>query len=48
MIGTTPYANPAVWIVDGLLVFFILYKILSASRGLELLIRRIPVLAALD
>jgi hypothetical protein len=48
MIGTTPYANPAVWIVEGLLVFFILYKILSARRGRELFIRRIPGLSALD
>lgn len=48
MIGTTPYANLAVWIVEGLLVFFILYKILSARRGRELFIRRIPGLSALD
>jgi len=48
MVGTTPYANPAVWIVEGLLVFFILYKILSARRGRELFIRRIPGLSALD
>lgn len=42
------YANPAVWIVEGLLVAFILYKILSARRGRELFIRRIPGLSALD
>jgi hypothetical protein len=42
------YANPAVWIVEGLLVFFVLYKIFSARRGHELFIRRISGLSALD
>ncbi len=45
---TSQFANPAVWIVEGLLVFLILYKILSARRGRELFIRRIPGLSALD
>jgi len=45
---TSQYANPAVWIVEGLLVFFIIWKILSARRGRELFIRRIPGLSALD
>ena len=42
------YANPAVWIIEGLLVFFVLWKIFSARRGRELYIRRIPGLSALD
>jgi hypothetical protein len=42
------FANPAVWVVEGLLVFFILWKIFSARRGRELFIRRIPGLSALD
>ncbi|MCE5315374.1 MAG: DUF6754 domain-containing protein [Armatimonadota bacterium] len=42
------YANGAVWIVEGLLVFFILFKIFSARRGRELFIRRIAGLASLD
>lgn len=42
------YANTSVWIVEGLLVFFILYKIFSARRGRELFIRRIPGLLVLD
>ncbi|MGC8864061.1 MAG: DUF6754 domain-containing protein [Armatimonadota bacterium] len=45
---TSQYANPAVWMVEGLLVFFIIWKILSARRGRELFIRRIPGLSALD
>ena len=45
---TSAYANMAVWIVEGLLVFFIIWKILSARRGRELFIRRIPGLSALD
>ncbi|MCE5323097.1 hypothetical protein LLG46_07255 [bacterium] len=42
------YANGAVYIVEGLLTFFILFKILSARRGRELFIRRIPGLSVLD
>ncbi len=42
------FANRAVYIVEGLLVIFILYKILSARRGRELFVRRIPGLAVLD
>ena len=45
---TTEFANPAVWIIEGLLVAFVLYKIFSARRGRELFIRRIPGLSALD
>lgn len=45
---TTSYANGAVYIVEGLIVFFILYKILSARRGATLYIRKIPGLSALD
>ena len=45
---TTPYANTAVWIVEGLIVAFIVIKIFSARRGRELFIRRIPGLSALD
>lgn len=45
---TSQFANEAVWVVEGLLVFFILYKILSARRGRQLFIRRIPGLSALD
>lgn len=48
MSQTSLYANEAVWIVEGLIVAFILYKILSARRGRELFIRRIPGLSALD
>lgn len=48
MSGMTEFANPAVYIVEGLLVFFILWKILSARRGRELFIRRIPGLSVLD
>lgn len=46
--GSTEYANPWVWAVEGLLVLFILYKILSARRGRQLFIRRIPGLNVLD
>ncbi len=45
---TDQYANSAVYIVEGLLVFFILYKIVSARRGRELFIRRITGLSSLD
>ena len=45
---STEFANPAVWIIEGALVVFILYKILSARRGRELYIRRIPGLSALE
>lgn len=40
--------NIAVYIIEGLLVFFILYNILSARQGRQLYIRRIPGLSALD
>ncbi|MCE5323096.1 hypothetical protein LLG46_07250 [bacterium] len=42
------YANKAVYVVEGLLCFFILYKIFSARLGRELYIRRIAGLSALD
>ena len=42
------YANGAVFIVEGLLSFFILYKILSARRGTNLFIRRIAGLSVMD
>lgn len=42
------YANASVWIVEGLIVFFILFKIFSARRGRQLFIRRIPGLSVLD
>ncbi|MCE5199472.1 MAG: DUF6754 domain-containing protein [Armatimonadota bacterium] len=45
---STVYANIAVYVVEGLLVFFIVYKIISARRGRQLFIRRIPGLSALD
>jgi len=48
MTDSSQYANAWVWIVEGLIVFFILWKILSARRGRELFIRRIPGLSALD
>lgn len=48
MSEASQYASPAVWIVESLLAFFILWKILSARRGRELFIRRIPGLSALD
>lgn len=46
--GTSQYATPAAWVVESVLVFLILYKILSARRGRELFIRRITGLSALD
>ncbi len=46
--GMTEFANPATYIVEGILVFFILWKILSARRGRDLYIRRIPGLSVLD
>lgn len=46
--GMTDFANPAVYVVEGLLVFFILWKIFSARRGQDLFIRRIPGLSVLD
>ncbi|HNR37078.1 MAG TPA: Nif3-like dinuclear metal center hexameric protein, partial [Candidatus Hydrogenedentes bacterium] len=42
------FANPAVYAVEALLAGFILYKILSARRGRDLFIRRIPGLSVLD
>lgn len=42
------YANNIVYIVEGLIVFFILFKILSARRGAQLFIRKIAGLSALD
>jgi len=42
------HANTAVYIVEGLLVFFIVYKVISARRGRQLFIRRIPGLSSLD
>lgn len=48
MDGSSQFATPAVWAVEGVLVFAILFKILSARRGRELFIRRIPGLSALD
>lgn len=44
----TDFANPATYVVEGLLVFFILWKILSARRGRQLFIRRISGLSVLD
>jgi hypothetical protein len=44
----TEFANPATYVVEGILVFFILWKILSARRGRDLFIRRIPGLSVLD
>ncbi len=44
----TPYANGMVYIVEGLIVLFILYNIIAARRGRNLFIRRIPGLASLD
>lgn len=46
--GMTEFANPATYAVEGLLVFFILWKIFSARRGRQLFIRRIPGLSVLD
>ena len=48
MNSNTEYANPAVWIIEGLIVFFILYKIISARKGKQLYIRRISGLSSLD
>lgn len=48
MVGMDDFANPAVYAVEALLVGFILYKILSARRGRDLFIRRIPGLSVLD
>ncbi len=45
---SSQYANAWVYIVEGLLVTFILYKIFSARRGRQLFIRRIAGLSALD
>lgn len=45
---STAFANTMVYIVEGLIVFFIIFKILSARRGRQLFIRRIPGLSALD
>lgn len=44
----TEFANPMTYLVEGVLVFFILWKILSARRGRQLFIRRIPGLSVLD
>lgn len=46
--GMTEFANPATYIVEAILVFLILWKILSARRGRKLFIRRIPGLSVLD
>lgn len=40
--------NIAVYIIEGLLIFFIIYNILSARKGRHLYIRRISGLSALD
>jgi len=42
------HANLAVYILEGAMVFLILYKILSARAGRRLFIRRIPGLSAID
>lgn len=42
------HANVTVYIVEGVIVFFILYKILSARAGRQLFVRRIPGLSAID
>lgn len=42
------FANPLVWLIEGLLVFIILYKIISARKGAKLYIRRIAGLSVLD
>lgn len=41
-------ANVAVYIIEGLIVFFILFKIFQARGGRELFIRRISALNSLD
>jgi len=46
--GTTEFANPSVWVVEGLLVVFILGAILFARRGKNMYIRKIPGLNVLD
>lgn len=42
------HANLTAFLVEGLMVFLILYKILSARAGRRLFIRRIPGLSAID
>jgi len=42
------HANLTVYLLEGFLAFVILWKILSARRGRELFIRRIPGLSAID
>ncbi len=42
------HASLMVYFLEGLIVFFILYKIRSARTGKQLFIRRIPGLAAID
>lgn len=42
------HANFQIIVSEGVLAFLILYKILSARRGKELFIRKIPGLAAID
>ncbi len=44
----TEFANPSTYIIEGILVFFILWKIFSARRGRELFIRKIPGLSVLN
>ena len=41
-------ANIAVYIIEGLIVFFILFKIFQAKGGKELFIRKIQGLNSLD
>lgn len=42
------HANFTVFLIEGLVIFFILYKIMSARAGKKLFIRRISGLAAID
>ncbi|HPP76040.1 MAG TPA: hypothetical protein PLU88_13035 [Armatimonadota bacterium] len=42
------HANLMVYLLEGIIVFFILYKIFSARAGRRLFIRRIPGLTAID
>ncbi|MGB9586647.1 MAG: DUF6754 domain-containing protein, partial [Armatimonadota bacterium] len=42
------HANWTIGILEGVLVFLILYKIFSARRGKRLYIRRVPGLNAID
>ncbi|MEN6371032.1 MAG: DUF6754 domain-containing protein [Armatimonadota bacterium] len=42
------HANWTVYVLEGTIVFLILYKILSARAGKKLFIRRIPGLSAID